>query len=151
MLADGGRIIFNLVRSWQISRGREMARVGDRNRFVGIFASKDLAAVAPSDGPSASLCVAIFKPFLYHIKMHAPHLCLLEFFVSFYKRYNTSISAFTHFEHTVGICLIHHQFIISCSPKSRVKRCLTASSLSTEALLSNPVQRGHVFDIYFDF
>ena len=30
-----------------------MARVGDRNRFVGIFASKDLAAVAPSDGTSA--------------------------------------------------------------------------------------------------
>ena len=65
VLADGGRISFNLVRSsWQISWGREMARVGDRNRFVGIFASKDLAAVAPSDGPSASLCVAIFKPFL---------------------------------------------------------------------------------------
>ena len=64
VLADGGRIIFNLVRSWQISWGREMARAGDRNRFVGIFASKDLAAVAPSDGPSASLCVAIFKPFL---------------------------------------------------------------------------------------
>ena len=74
-----------------------------------------------------------------------PHICAFWNFLYHFTNATTLQSVLLHtFEHTVGICLIHHQFIISSSPKSRVQRCLTASSLSAEALLSNPVQRRYV-------
>ena len=41
-------------------------------------------------------------------------------------------------------CITNSLYHPHCSPKSRVQWCLTASSLSTETLLSNPVQRRYV-------